>query len=176
MVSAARRSLIAVPRARASHKAAGLALRKLLMFDLTGSNDGRTDSMVTIATFNESAKAKHLKERLQEAGVKADVHNEGHEQAARLVGKPQANVKVLVEEEDFTQAQKLMIDWEPTDPDIGCAVRCPQCRSPRIQYPQLPRKFPFIPGLASILLATKLFPKEFYCEDCHYTWTSDQQS
>ncbi len=131
--------------------------------------------MVTIATFNEPAKAKHLKDRFQQSGLKADIHNEGHEQAARLVGKPQANVKVLVEEEDFTQAQKLMIEWEPTDPDIGCAVRCPQCQSPRIQYPQLPRKFPFVPGLASILLATKLFPKEFYCEDCHYTWTKDKQ-
>ncbi len=31
--------------------------------------------MVTIATFNEPAKAKHLKDRLQQSGVKADVHN-----------------------------------------------------------------------------------------------------
>jgi hypothetical protein len=38
--------------------------------------------MVTIATFNEPSKAKHLKTRLQEAGVKADVHNEGHLQQA----------------------------------------------------------------------------------------------
>ena len=131
--------------------------------------------MMTIATFNEPAKAKHLKDRLTDAGVKADVHNEGHEQAARLVGKPQANMKVLVEEEDFTNAQKLMTEWAPNDPDLAFAIVCPECQSPRIQYPQLPRKFPFIPGLASILLATKLFQKEFYCEDCHLTWTKEQQ-
>lgn len=131
--------------------------------------------MVTIATFNEPAKARHLKNRLQEAGVKADVHNEGHEQAVRLVGAPQANAKVMVDEDDFGQAQKLMLEWEPNDPEIGAALRCPNCQSPRIQYPQLPRKFPFIPGLASLLLATKLFPKQFYCEDCHNTWTKEEQ-
>lgn len=132
--------------------------------------------MVTIATFNEAAKAKHLKNRLSEAGVKADMHNEAPEQAARLVGKPQANVKVMVDEEDFGKAQKLMIEWEPTDPDIGSAIRCPQCKSPRVQYPQFARKFPFVNSLASVLFATKLFPKEFYCEDCHNTWTKDEQS
>ena len=32
--------------------------------------------MVTIATFNEPAKARQLKQRFQDAGLKADVHNE----------------------------------------------------------------------------------------------------
>ncbi len=34
--------------------------------------------MVTIATFNEPDKARRLKQRLQESGLKADIHNEGH--------------------------------------------------------------------------------------------------
>ena len=62
--------------------------------------------MVTIATFNESAKAKHLKNRLEEAGLKADVHNEGHAGGRDQLGKPQANAKVLVKEEDFGRANK----------------------------------------------------------------------
>ncbi|HEX8280069.1 MAG TPA: DUF2007 domain-containing protein, partial [Chthoniobacterales bacterium] len=123
--------------------------------------------MVTIATFNEPAKAKHLKKRFEEAGVKADVHNEGTFQSVALIGdQPQANAKVMVEEEDFGAAQKLMLEWEGTDPDIGSAVRCPQCKSPRIQYPQLARKFPIMAWLhAAILFKLKIFPKEFYCED-----------
>ena len=32
--------------------------------------------MVTIATFNEPAKARELKRRFQDSGIKADVHNE----------------------------------------------------------------------------------------------------
>ncbi len=128
--------------------------------------------MVTIATYNEAGKAKHLKERLQQAGVKADMHNEAHLQAVAFMSKPQANAKVLVEESDFEAAQQLMVEWESTDPEMASAIRCPQCKSPRIEYPQLTRKF-LTPGLAGILMAIKLFPKEFYCQDCHFTWAKE---
>ena len=130
--------------------------------------------MVTIATFNEPAKAKRLKERFQQAGLKADVHNEGHLQAVAFMSKPQANVKVQVEDEDFERAQSLMVEWEATDPDIGSAIHCPQCGSSRIEYPQLTRKA-ITPAMASVLFALKIFPKEFYCEDCHYTWSNQDQ-
>ena len=125
--------------------------------------------MVTIATFDDPAKAKHLKKRLQDSGLKADVHNEGRLQAVATMSTPHANAKVLVEEEDFPAANKLMTEWEETDPDIGAAIRCPQCKSPRIEYPQMTRKF-MTPWLASIMFALKIFPKEFYCQDCHFTW------
>ncbi len=36
------------------------------------------------------------------------------------------------------------------------------------------RKF-LTPAMASILFALKIFPKEFYCEDCQYTWTNEGQ-
>ena len=111
------------------------------MFDEAPRADPRNEIMVTIATFNEPSKAKHLKSRLQEAGVKADIHNEGHLQKVAFMSKPQANAKVMVEEEDFEAANKLMVEWEASDPEIGSAIRCPQCKSPRIEYPQLTRKF-----------------------------------
>ena len=75
--------------------------------------------MVTIATFNEPAKAKHLKDRLQQSGVKADVHNEGQMQAVAFMGKPQANAKVMVHEQDFEKAHTMMVEWETSDPEIG---------------------------------------------------------
>lgn len=131
--------------------------------------------MVTIATFNDAAKAKRLKERLQQSGLKADIHNEGHLQQVAFMSKPQANVKVQVDDNDFEQAQQLMVEWEANDPDIASTIiRCPQCGSPRIQYPQLTRKF-LTPAMASVLFALHIFPKEFYCEDCHFTWTNEEQ-
>ncbi len=125
--------------------------------------------MMTIATYNEPAKAKHLKTRLQEAGLKADIHTGGRLQAAAGMGTPPASAKVLVDEDDFEAANNLLQEWESSDPDIGVAIRCPQCQSPRIEYPQLTRKF-LTPWLAGILFALKIFPKEFYCQDCHFTW------
>ncbi len=140
------------------------------MFDWGhGAAERKTDLMVTIATFNEPAKAKHLKDRLQEAGVKADVHNEGQVQAVAFMGKPQANAKVMVHEPDFEKAHGLMVEWEPSDPEIGAAIRCPNCQSPRIEYPQMTRKF-HTPWIANLLFAVKLFQKEFYCRDCQNTW------
>lgn len=130
--------------------------------------------MVTIATFNEAAKAKGLKERLQQAGIKADIHNEARLQQVAFMSKPQANVKVEVDDHDFERAQQLMVEWESTDPDIANAlIRCPQCGSSRIEYPQMTRKF-LTPAMASVLFALRIFPKEFYCEDCHYTWSNEE--
>jgi len=72
--------------------------------------------MVIIATFNEPAKARQLKRRFQDSGIKADVHNEGPVQQFGFMSKPQANAKVLVEDNDFEKAQSLMIKYRiPAD-------------------------------------------------------------
>jgi hypothetical protein len=130
--------------------------------------------MVTIGTYNEQSKARHLRDRLQQAGVNADIVGEGHLQRVAFMSKPQANVKVKVDEKDFEKAQNLMVDWEKSDPDIGSALRCPQCGSSDIEYPQLTRKF-LTPAMASVLFALKIFPKEFYCHSCHYTWPEREE-
>ncbi len=86
--------------------------------------------MVTIATFNEPAKARQIKRRFEDAGIKVDIHNEAPLQEFGFMSKPQANAKVMVDDDDFEKAQSLMIEWESTDPDISAAlIRCPQCNS-----------------------------------------------
>jgi transposase-like protein len=131
--------------------------------------------MVTIATFNEPAKAKQIKQRFQQAGLQADVHNEGPLQQVGFMSRPQANAKVMVDDDDFERAQSLMIEWEASDPEIASAlVRCPQCGSPRIEYPQMTRKF-IVPALVGVLCALRIIPKEFYCQDCHFTWSNQEE-
>jgi hypothetical protein len=134
----------------------------------------RIAAMVTIATFEDAARAKHLKQRFQESGVRADVATEGRMQAAASRDR-HANVRVQVDEAEFANAQNLMLEWEKSDPEVGAAIRCPQCASPRIHYPQLARKFPFVTGLFGILLALKIMPKEYYCEDCQNTWSKEPE-
>jgi hypothetical protein len=34
------------------------------------------------------------------------------------------------------------------------------------------RKF-ITPALAGVLFALKVFPKEYYCQDCQFTWADD---
>src|SRR5260370_9890772 len=131
--------------------------------------------MVTIATFNEPAKARQLKRRFQDAGLKADVHNEGPLQQVGFMSRPQANAKVMVEDNDFEKAQSLMVEWEATDPDISAAlIRCPQCGSSNIEYPQITRKS-ITPALFGVLCAMKIIPKEFYCQDFHFTLSNQEE-
>jgi len=131
-------------------------------------------TMVTIATFNEQSKAKHLRDRLQQAGIGAEIIGDSHLQRVAFMAKPQANVKVKVEEDDFGKAHQLMREWEASDPDVGAALRCPQCDSSNIEYPQMTRKF-LTPALVGVLCALKIIPKEFYCQDCHFTWTNQEE-
>jgi hypothetical protein len=131
--------------------------------------------MVTIATFNEPTKARQLKRRFHDAGLKVDVHNEAPLQQVGFMSRPQANAKVMVEDSDFERAQELMKEWEATDPDIADAlIRCPQCGSSNIEYPQMTRKF-MTPALVIVLCALKIIPKEFYCQDCHFTWSNQEE-
>src|SRR5437773_12472636 len=98
--------------------------------------------MVTIATFNEADKAKRLKQRFQEAGLKADIHNEGHLQAVAFMSRPQANAKIMVDDTDFERAQNLIIEWETGEPDVAAAIiRWPQCGSSDIEDPEMTTTF-----------------------------------
>ena len=62
--------------------------------------------MVTIATFNEPDKAKRLKQRFQQAGIDADIHNEGHLQAVAFMSRPKANAKIMVDDANFERASR----------------------------------------------------------------------
>ena len=53
-------------------------------------------------------------------------------------------------------------------------IRCPQCGSSNIEYPQMTRKF-LTPALMGLLCAPRIIPKEFYCQDCHYTWSNEEE-
>lgn len=135
----------------------------------------REKVMVTVATFHEPAKARELKERFQSAGLRADIHNEGHLQRVAFMSKPKANVKLQVDDGDFERAQELMVDWQQNDPAIGAAmIRCPQCGSSGIEYPQMTRKA-ITPGMVAVLYALRVLPKEFYCQDCHFTWSNEEE-
>ena len=82
--------------------------------------------MVTIATFNEPAKAKQLKKRFQEAGVKADVHNEAQSATGRLhVEAAGQRQSAWWRTRISRRAQGLMVEWEATDPDIAAAHSLP---------------------------------------------------
>src|SRR5436190_20520706 len=92
-----------------------------------------------------------------------------------IMSRRQANAKIMVDDADCERAQNLMTEWESTGTDVAAAIiRCPQCGSSNIEYPQMTRKF-LTPALVALLCALKVIPKGFYCQDCHFTWSNQEE-
>ena len=126
-------------------------------------------SKIDLATFNEREKAEQVSKRLEQAGIQAKVYDESVLQRFWFMSKPLAENKIMVEEDDFEEARKVLDGLDVKEDILHDAVRCPKCNSPRVQYPQFTRKF-LTPTLVEIFCLLKVVEKEFYCENCQYTW------
>jgi hypothetical protein len=125
---------------------------------------------ILIASFNEAAKAQPLKRCLEEAGIPAEIHDEPWMELLWFVARPLARIKVTVHERDYKRALSLLPAWNTPDGPLAAAVRCPECSSCRVQYPQFAAKS-LLPNIMIGLLAfLHVIKREYYCQDCHFTW------
>ena len=53
------------------------------------------------------------------------------------------------------------------------AIRCPECSSLRVDYPQYTHKSALPNLLVGVLANIGAVGKEFYCHDCHFTWPKE---
>ena len=127
------------------------------------------EQIITVATFNESGPAEALKDRLDKEGLHAEVMDESPAQAVFFMSRdPRAHMRVRVRKEEYETAKWMIRGWE-SEGVMSQAVRCPQCGSSRVEYPQFSRRtgaslfFAFLSML-------HLIPREYYCEDCQFTW------
>jgi hypothetical protein len=124
---------------------------------------------IPLVTFHDLKPALQLRERLQAAGIEAEINDESTMEKYWFMSEPLAAVHLEVSEADYDTAAGMLKEMGKTEGLISGAVQCPECDSMRVEYPQFSRKF-FTPRLGSVLLAMKLLPRAFYCLDCHYTW------
>ena len=124
---------------------------------------------VPVATFNELKPAQRLQERLQKQGILAFVRDETRVERFWLMAEPLAAIHVEVNQPDYLATQRLIAQWDVEEGILAEAVRCPECRSSRVQYPQVSRKF-IMPVFSALLMALRIVPREFYCWDCQFTW------
>jgi hypothetical protein len=124
---------------------------------------------MTIASFNEQDKAEHLRDRLEQAGLHAEIMDESKLQKYWFLSQPHAAVKIRVDEKDFERARELLRGLDAVEDALHDAVRCPQCGSSRVDYPQFTRKF-VSTTLVEVFCFLHLVEKMYYCQDCQYTW------
>ena len=129
-------------------------------------------NMVTVATFNEQSKAEPLKQRLEKTGIHAGIFDESRYEWSWFVTKPLAGIRLKVHKHDFDEARQRIREWDRAEGILRDAVCCPQCGASRIEYPQFTRKF-LLPNLVGVASLLHMFDKEFYCQDCEYTWPKD---
>jgi len=117
----------------------------------------------------DAAKAVPLQQRLSEAGIVAQIRDSLYLEKLWFISKREAGARLEVPSTDFERACELLLEWDK-DGALDGAVRCPQCGSFRVEYPQFTRKS-LIPNVLLGLAATiGIMEKEFYCQDCQYTW------
>jgi len=126
------------------------------------------EQIITVATFNEAAPAEALKDRFDKAGLHANVMDDSGTQFLYMSRHPRAHMHVQVRKEEFESAKQMIQGWEK-EGVMAQAVRCPQCGSSRIEYPQFSRRTAGSIFFA-LLSAAHLIPREYYCEDCQFTW------
>lgn len=145
-------------------------------FAEVGSNKVITLIMnnILVATFNELEPAQQLLKQFKNAKVPAEILDETKIERFWFMCEPFAAFHVEVDEQDYLKARQLMKEWDTHPGILSEAVRCPDCQSCRVEYPQITRKF-ITPILSRLFMTFRLIPKEFYCLDCQYTWPTSVQ-
>ncbi len=125
---------------------------------------------MTLATFNDRENAEPLKEKYKAAGVWSEIYDESTAQKTWfMTGTPKAHIRLRIKKEDMEKAQGLLKEWDASDAVLKNAVRCPECGSSRIEYPQFSRRTGVTAGFA-LLAATGIIDRSYYCENCQFTW------
>jgi predicted Zn-ribbon and HTH transcriptional regulator len=129
---------------------------------------------IRVALFSSRAEAYVIRQRLARAGIEAELHDELGVARFWFVSRSAAGVRLEVAAAQAEQATQRLHEWDSALGALRGAIRCPECRSLRVDYPQFTRKS-ILPNVAMGLLAeVGLLEKECYCEDCHCMWTKQR--
>ena len=128
---------------------------------------------MVVALFGNRAKAEPVQQRLVARGFEAEIHDELRLEKLWFIPKHGAGVRVEVPAKDYERACQILLELDAKDGLLSEAIRCPECKSSRVDYPQFTRKS-LIPNLVLGALATVGgVEKQFYCHDCHFTWPKE---
>jgi hypothetical protein len=127
-----------------------------------------------LVLFPKSAAAIPLRDQLIKAGIRAEIHDELQLERLWFVSKSAAGVRLEVPTDAWARSLELLRDWDAATGALREAIRCPECKSLRVQYPQLTQKS-FLTNLVIGLIAELgLVERQYYCEDCHCMWPRQQ--
>jgi hypothetical protein len=129
----------------------------------------KNENKRVVATFSDLEKAQEVTNRLAQAGIPAEVHDESKLQKYWFLSRSLAADKVMVDQKDFEKARSVLQAADVQDHVLQGELRCPQCDSADIEYPQFTRKF-ITTTFVEVFCLLHVMDKQFYCKSCQFTW------
>lgn len=126
-----------------------------------------------VALFPAKAKAEPVCARLSKAGIAAEIPNDLILEKLWFVSGKSIGARIEVPAGDFERAEQMLLDWDDAEGALHDAIRCPECQSLRVAYPQTAQHSLLTNLAMGIGAEVGLVEKDYYCEDCHYTWPKE---
>jgi hypothetical protein len=126
--------------------------------------------LLTIATFDSPEPAERLANEMEDSGIPTEIVDESKLQHYWF-GSPElhANFRLKIDKQTLGRAEEFLRKSDAAHEILRDAVRCPECGSSRVEYPQFTRKF-LLSALPSMFCRLGLVKAKYFCEDCQYTW------
>jgi hypothetical protein len=129
-----------------------------------------TMSRIRIALFENRAQAEPACQRLGQAGIRAEVHYESALSRLWFVPKRRTGVRLEVPAKDTERATQLLLESDGVYELLRSAIRCPECRSLRVEFPQFTEKSLLTNVAMGLMAELRIVDREYYCENCHCMW------
>src|SRR5215475_11146671 len=125
-----------------------------------------------VTLFSNRDKAEAIRKRLAQAGFDQSIAERSLLEKLWFVGKGECRVSLEVVADQFDRAEKVLLEWDAAEGLPG-AIRCPECKSLHVQYPQFARHSFLTNLMLGFAAAVGVVEKEYYCENCHFTWPNE---
>jgi hypothetical protein len=127
-------------------------------------------SRIRVALFIDEAGAEPVRRRLVRAGIPAEIHYEPSVARLWFVSKLGGGIRLEVPANHSERSSRLLLEWDAVNGLLHNAIRCPECRSLRVDFPQFTDKSLFTNLVMGLIAVLRLVEREYYCEDCHCMW------
>lgn len=125
---------------------------------------------IRVALFENRTQAEPARQRLAQEGIRAETKAELGLARLWFISRWRAGMRLEVPAIDAERAGRLLREWSAEPRLLEHAIRCPECKSFRVDYPQFTEKSLFTNLAMGLVAGLGLIERQYYCEECHCMW------
>jgi predicted Zn-ribbon and HTH transcriptional regulator len=123
-----------------------------------------------LALFEHRTQAESARRSLTEVGIRAEIHAESRFAQLWFVSRSRAGLYVEVPVDEADEAAGFLFHRKGCERWLGSAIRCPECKSFRVDFPQFTEKSIFTNVAMGLMAEVGFVERQYYCENCHFMW------